>query len=173
MGKTGLAVVVIILAILAVIYLQQSPATLNETVEKASQDISSNFPKLPSVLQQVAPQPTVQQQQEQQQVQQGKPFTGRVVDISIPWGSSKSDSQLNFSPALVRINVGDTVTWTNEDDERHTVTSGSKFDKQWGTIFDSGIITAKQKYSFTFTEIGDYPYLCALHPWMQAGIQVR
>jgi plastocyanin len=70
----------------------------------------------------------------------------------------------SFSPATLTIAAGDTVTWTNEDDSPHTVTSGT---------FDSGNLEAGATFSFTFTEPGTYAYLCSYHDEMQATIVVE
>jgi len=71
-----------------------------------------------------------------------------------------------FSPALVTISVGDTVTWRNGDDRPHTATSNDG-------AFDSGNLDEGQGFSFTFTEPGTYTYRCDYHPDMQATIVVE
>ena len=55
-----------------------------------------------------------------------------------------------FSPADVTINVGDTVTWTNNDGFTHTTTSNT-------AVWDSGNLAAGQTFSFTFTTAGSFP----------------
>jgi plastocyanin len=70
----------------------------------------------------------------------------------------------SFSPATLTITAGDTVTWTNEDDSPHTVTSAT---------FDSGNLDAGATFSFTFTEPGTYAYVCSYHDEMQATIVVE
>jgi plastocyanin len=71
-----------------------------------------------------------------------------------------------FSPATLTITAGDTVTWTNGDDRRHTVTSNDG-------AFDSGNLDAGASFSFTFTTPGTYTYRCDYHPEMQATIVVE
>jgi len=62
--------------------------------------------------------------------------------------------------------VGTTVTWTNEDDMVHTVTSTTK-------VFSSSELNTGQSFSYTFTTPGTYPYFCALHPRMTATVIVK
>ena len=83
-----------------------------------------------------------------------------TYDISI------TDSMV-FSPDTLTINVGDTVTWTNNDNMAHTATSTS------GPVsFDSGNIASEGTWSFTFTEAGTYDYKCNYHSSMTASITV-
>jgi len=75
-----------------------------------------------------------------------------------------------FIPYQVRINVGDTVTWINDDTAAHTATSGSSAGGPSG-VFDSSLVLAGSSFSFTFNEAGTYPYHCMVHPWM-AGVVI-
>src|SRR3954464_11218270 len=63
-----------------------------------------------------------------------------------------------FSPAEVKVKVGDTVTWTNHDDIPHTAVSAGKF--------RSKTMDTDDTFSFTFTSAGDYKYFCSPHPHM-------
>ncbi|MCX6347189.1 MAG: cupredoxin domain-containing protein, partial [Actinobacteria bacterium] len=60
---------------------------------------------------------------------------------------------------------GDTVTWTNNDNHDHTVTSDS------GT-FNSGNIANGSTFSFTFSTAGAYSYNCSIHTSMIGTIVV-
>jgi plastocyanin len=115
--------------------------------------------------------PTPQtQQQEQPQLQE----QNQGASVSIVSGSS-SLTDTAFSPNPVEVSVGDTVTWTNDDTQPHTVTSGSnatpdgKFDSSpnFNPLLASG-----QKFEHTFTEAGEYPYFCMLHPNMVGTVIV-
>jgi plastocyanin len=68
-------------------------------------------------------------------------------------GNTGSDS---YSPNPVKVNVGETVTWVNDDSAVHTATSSD------GT-FDSNILRSGQTFSYTFDKEGEYPYSCTLH----------
>jgi plastocyanin len=70
-----------------------------------------------------------------------------------------------FSPAELKVKVGDTVTWTNHDDIPHTVVSAGKF--------RSKTMDTDNTFSFTFTSAGDYKYFCSLHPHMTGMITVE
>ena len=96
------------------------------------------------------------------------------MNVSIvPGASTLTDTAFNPNP--VQISVGDTITWTNEDSQPHTVVSGSN-----GTPdgkFDSSpnfnpLIAPGQTYEHTFTEAGENPYYCALHPNMVGTVSV-
>jgi plastocyanin len=70
-----------------------------------------------------------------------------------------------FQPAELTVKVGTTVTWTNQDDIPHTVVSAGKF--------RSKALDTDDKFSFTFTDAGDYKYFCSLHPHMTGMIKVE
>lgn len=73
-----------------------------------------------------------------------------------------------FSPETVRIHVGDTVEWVNDDHDVHLVISGRELqDKSLGKPLDSGTLMPGQHYSYTFTKPGVYPFMCVIH-WMQS-----
>jgi len=100
------------------------------------------------------------------------PFTGT---ISIPSGASTpgcEETNECFSPSEVTVNVGDTVTWSNDDSAAHTVTSGTPSGGPDGT-FDSSLFMASTTFSYTFDNAGEYNYFCMVHPWMTGKIQVN
>lgn len=70
-----------------------------------------------------------------------------------------------FSPAALKVKVGTTVTWKNQDDIPHTVVSAGKF--------KSKALDTDDSYTFTFTTAGDYTYFCSLHPHMTGAIKVE
>jgi plastocyanin len=71
-----------------------------------------------------------------------------------------------YQPNTTQVKVGDTVSWTNDDDTLHTVTSGSGTDENAGASFDSGMMGAGKIFEHTFTTAGGYPYFCIVHPDM-------
>jgi len=77
-----------------------------------------------------------------------------------------------FIPYQVSINVGDTVTWVNDDTAAHTTTSGTNPDGPSG-VFDSSLVLAGSSFSFTFNEAGTYEYFCMVHPWMEGVVIVE
>ena len=76
-----------------------------------------------------------------------------------------------FEPYFVKIEVGDTVTWINNDDAIHVVISGNLNDGSDG-FFDSGSLKTNETFSFTFDKEGNYEYFCILHPWMIGFVTV-
>jgi len=79
-----------------------------------------------------------------------------------------------FEPAEVKIDVGGTVTWTNDTIEAasHTVTSGDVQSGGPDGKFDSSLMPVGKTFSHTFTDAGTYKYFCQIHPWMTASVVV-
>ncbi|AKC72539.1 hypothetical protein MB84_17845 [Pandoraea oxalativorans] len=73
-----------------------------------------------------------------------------------------------FSPATLTVKAGARVTWTNRDDEPHTVTSSSN-----PRSFASGALDTDGTFAFTFDKPGMYPYFCAIRPHMTGVIVVK
>jgi plastocyanin len=94
---------------------------------------------------------------------------GGGTSVSIVPGSSSLTTDA-YQPNPVQVGVGDTVTWTNDDAQPHTVTSGEGATPD-GT-FDSSIMAPGATFEHTFTEAGEYPYFCLLHPNMVGTVSV-
>jgi plastocyanin len=75
-----------------------------------------------------------------------------------------------YQPNPTQVSVGATVTWTNDDSTAHTVTSGEN--GQPDGRFDSGVMAPAATFEHTFTEAGEYPYFCLLHPNMVGTVSV-
>jgi plastocyanin len=73
-------------------------------------------------------------------------------------------------PANTDVAKGTTVTWTNKDSTTHTVTSGTRPNKDGK--FD-GQVAGGGTFSFTFTDAGTYQYFCSIHSSMNATITVK
>jgi plastocyanin len=71
----------------------------------------------------------------------------------------------SFSPNPIEVKVGDTVTWTNDHHEGHTVTSTS-------SEFNSGDIQPGQTFRHTFDKTGSFDYYCIIHPSMVGKVSV-
>ena len=71
-----------------------------------------------------------------------------------------------YSPVPLTIKVGTTVTWINHDDIPHTV------DSTQGK-FKSAALDTDDKFEFRFTEAGEYPFYCRIHPKMTGKIIVQ
>jgi plastocyanin len=100
------------------------------------------------------------------------------VEIAILVGSSQPSQTENFVPKEVQGELGlsNKFIWTNNDSVPHTVTSDTGYEDAVSGTFNSmdtiGLIPANEKYEFTFTEIGEYPYHCEPHPWMTGKVTV-
>jgi plastocyanin len=71
-----------------------------------------------------------------------------------------------FSPTPLTVKAGTTVTWTNMDDEPHTVVSDSG-------LFKSGGMDTNESFSFKFDKPGTYRFACSIHPRMVGTIVVE
>jgi len=71
-----------------------------------------------------------------------------------------------YSPVPLTVKVGTTVTWVNHDDIPHTV------DSTQGK-FKSAALDTDDKFEFRFTEAGEYPFYCRMHPKMTGKIIVQ
>lgn len=72
---------------------------------------------------------------------------------------------LEYSPAVIEVSVGAEVTWTNDDQMPHTVTSTD------GT-FDSSDIASGDTFTLAFPTAGSFDYVCSFHPGMGATVIV-
>ena len=72
----------------------------------------------------------------------------------------------SFSPQNLTVRTGTTVTWTNRDDIPHTVVSTDG-------VFKSKVRDTGEKFSYTFTKAGTYPYFCSVHPKMTGTVVVQ
>jgi plastocyanin len=70
-----------------------------------------------------------------------------------------------FAPATLTVPVGGTVTWTNRDEEPHTVVAGD------GSFHSPGLGT-NASYSYTFPTAGSFDYVCSIHPFMHGTVVV-
>ena len=69
-----------------------------------------------------------------------------------------------FGPTVLRVAVGETVTWKNYDPVVHTITAA-------GGLFDYEI-DPSEVYTHRFNTAGVYPYYCLLHPRMAGAVVV-
>ena len=98
-----------------------------------------------------------------------------IVVLSVVWpgDSHRADaaeaviriSNFSFTPPLLTVPAGTTVTWVNEDDEPHTVVEAGK-------LFKSHALDTGDKFSFTFSTPGTFKYLCTIHAHMVGTVVV-
>ena len=80
-------------------------------------------------------------------------------------GTSVSISDFKFNPVTLTVKAGSTVTWTNQDEEPHTIAAKD------GSFHSPGMDT-HGSYSFTFNTPGSYDYVCSIHPFMTGTVVV-
>jgi plastocyanin len=80
-----------------------------------------------------------------------------------PGGTTVAVADNSFSPADLKVAVGETVTFENEGGAAHTVT---------GDDFDSGSLAPGATFTFKASEAGSFSYVCVFHPGMQGKIEV-
>jgi len=71
-----------------------------------------------------------------------------------------------FGPQTLMVPVGTTVVWTNSDDIPHTSVSTDG-------VFKSKVLDTDERFSYTFTKPGTYPYYCTIHPKMTGKVVVQ
>lgn len=84
------------------------------------------------------------------------PASAATVNVSIV--------DLAFQPSAINVQLGDTVTWTNNGALPHTVTS----DGGAGPL-NSPTLSNGGTYSFTFISEGTYQYHCTFHSITMKG----
>ena len=80
-------------------------------------------------------------------------------------GDAVTIDNFAFAPATLTIKAGSTVTWTNRDEEPHTVAASD------GSFHSPGMGTGAT-YSHTFTTPGKFDYVCSIHPMMHGTVVV-
>ena len=90
--------------------------------------------------------------------------------IKIPSGAASPDAPYFWSSEKdgsttgnISVQVGDIVEWGNADTAAHTVTSGTP-DAGPSGLFDSGLFPPGKTFSYQFSEKGEVPYYCIVHP---------
>ena len=71
-----------------------------------------------------------------------------------------------FNPTPLTVKSGSTVTWTNKDDEPHTVVSDTG-------MFKSGGMDTNDSFSYKFDKPGTYHFTCSIHPRMVGTVVVQ
>jgi LPXTG-motif cell wall-anchored protein len=90
----------------------------------------------------------------------------KVVTAVAAASTGVTISDFQFSPGTVTVNVGDTVTWTNNGPTPHSSTSSAG---GW----DTGILDAGSSGSHTFDQAGTFSYICTPHPYMKGTVVVQ
>ncbi|HEY2630829.1 MAG TPA: plastocyanin/azurin family copper-binding protein [Solirubrobacteraceae bacterium] len=110
----------------------------------------------------------------------GKPKEGIVPNGKINYAKPASNApvqsglvkiayhEISIEPDTLRVKVGSTIEWSNEDPVEHNVTSASGPEKFASKNFGEG-----GKFKITVTKPGIIDYRCTLHPaTMNGAIEV-
>lgn len=95
------------------------------------------------------------------------PSNSASKPVSVPKTWAITIMNFAFSPDMLTIKVGDSVTWTNQDSVTHQIISDS------GAELSSDPLAKNTEYSRTFNVAGTYTYHCAIHPSMKGTIVVQ
>jgi len=71
-----------------------------------------------------------------------------------------------FAPPTLTVHAGGVVTWTNADDDPHTVVADNG-------AFKSHALDTGDSFTQAFATPGVYSYHCSLHPYMVGKIVVQ
>jgi plastocyanin len=77
-----------------------------------------------------------------------------------------------FTPFAITIRVGQTVTWTNNDTDDHTIVSNDAFNTA-GHRGVNVLLPAGASYSLTFYHAGVFPFYCRFHAMLDADNQPK
>ena len=95
------------------------------------------------------------------------PTTG--VSITAPAAPVRGDQVtidgFAFEPVSLTVTAGTTVTWTNRDEEPHTVAASD------GSFHSPGMGTGGT-FTHTFAAAGTFDYICSIHPMMRGTVVV-
>ena len=95
-----------------------------------------------------------------------------AMEVYVPSVAETSDAakiivkDFMFNPTPLTVKAGSTVTWTNMDDEPHTVVSDTG-------VFKSGGMDTNESFSYKFDKPGTYHFTCSIHPRMVGTIVVQ
>ena len=77
-----------------------------------------------------------------------------------------------FIPGTATVDLGGKVIFSNTDSAAHIFSAGSAADGPTGE-FDTSMVMAGNSYEWTADVVGEIPYFCMVHPWMDGVIIVQ
>jgi plastocyanin len=102
-------------------------------------------------------------------VKLGQPIATPQTPVygGIPFDGTTYAYEYNFTPQVVQVPVGTTLTWKNDGSVVHTATAADG-------SFDTGDISGGGgTASVTFSVAGTFNYNCTPHPWMLGRVIVQ
>lgn len=105
-----------------------------------------------------------------------------TVDLTNQSNVQMDIKDFKYGQSDIKIKVGTTVTWTNQDTMEHDVMAEHDHDDEAhdglshhevdGDTFGSALLAKGESYSFTFTQPGVELYHCSPHPYMKGSVTV-
>ncbi len=136
----------------------------------ATADEGWSYPDIQTVADQTAagasPEPTLEPSPSATPGSSASPTPGATalpLAAAAPANATVQIADFAFGPATVTVAPGGTVTWSNEDGDRHSILLD-------GT--ESERLETGGTYSRTFASAGEFSYLCGLHPSMTGTVVV-
>ncbi|HXV66844.1 MAG TPA: plastocyanin/azurin family copper-binding protein [Nitrosopumilaceae archaeon] len=77
-----------------------------------------------------------------------------------------------YSPNIIKVSAGQSITFDNVDGNQHTVTSVKAGTTDHDGKFDSNLLQPGEKFELTLKEKGTYNYYCSLHTNMRGTVIV-
>lgn len=102
----------------------------------------------------------------QKQYQTSQPVSSQSVQQSETTAQANTVTIKNFSftPDVLTVKQGTTVTWINQDSAPHALQSDT---------FQSSTLNQGDAFQFTFNDKGNFDYHCSIHPSMTGKIVVE
>ena len=97
--------------------------------------------------------------------QANAPATTPVAQAAVATSAVTIDN-FSFMPAAIKVKAGTTVTWTNSDEEPHSVVSSEE------PMRSHTLAGPNNAFTHTFSKPGTYHYNCGIHPFMHGSVEV-
>jgi plastocyanin len=91
-----------------------------------------------------------------------------AVPASTPSPATVHIGNFTFSPAVIEVPVGTSLTWVNDDDAPHTVVGSDR-----DSPLKSAALDTDDHYAVVMSKPGTYHYFCSLHPHMTGTVIVK
>jgi len=78
-----------------------------------------------------------------------------------------------YTPGTATVDVGGKIIFSNTDSAAHTFTSGAVSDDIVGLVFGDKMMMSGDSFEWTPDTVGEFPYFCMIHPWMDGLIIVQ
>jgi plastocyanin len=95
------------------------------------------------------------------------PWHGRAAEaVAATSANTVTIDNFSFTPQVITVAPGTSITWTNRDDIPHSVVAPDAQAK-------SHALDTNESFAFKFDKPGEYSYFCGIHPHMTGKVIVR